>query len=203
MENNRSVIIIYIIFGILGTALFVFAGYVLSSAIYIIENQSMGFWDALMLVLSDPFNNCFNDYSILSMILGFLVFESLFALFLFFSSRSSDYEYSEDYESDESDVDLLENDKELISDNDLFKDVISGSMSAGNTLPEGDINDSDSFSSEIMEALFGNGYELDQIVAMLPIKSNMPDVTADTLMRMFKTNKSPAEISSYIELFYS
>ena len=204
MESRKSVVVIYIICGILGTFLFVFAGYIISAAIYISDNDLMSFFDGLMYVLSDPFRNYFNQYSILAMFVGFLLFETIYFIALTFG-RSSGFDEDDEVFSDSS---SSASEDSIISDNELFDGLLAGgSKNCGNNLDmdlSGDIIENDpSFESSIMDDLFSNGYQLDQITAMLPIKKYIPNVTSDILMRCFKQSMDPVDISSHIDEYFS
>ncbi len=207
MRNNKSVTIFFIIFGLLGTFLFIFVGYVISGALFISENQDMSFWQGFMYVLSDPFYNYLNDYSIFLMIAGFLTFEIIyFIVYISLSSGSGnpvDMDLADDIEL------AYQDSADEMSDKDLFNGYLSGSSlsdsgSGSEAVIDGLSPDSfSSFDDSIMNTLFDNGYELDQIIAMLPIKNYIPDVSADVLMMMFDNTLPKEEITASINSFYS
>lgn len=207
MWNNKIVTIFFIIFGLLGTLLFIFIGYVISGALFISENQDMNFWQGFMYVLSDPFYNYFNDYSIFLMIAGFLTFEIIY-FFVYISLSSGRGNITDSDLVDDTDLAYQDSADEM-SDKDLFNGYLSGSsLSDSGSGSKGVIDglSPDSFSSfddSIMNTLFDNGYELDQIIAMLPIKNYIPDVSADVLMMMFDNTLPKEEITASINSFYS
>lgn len=204
MKNRKVAIIISVICGLLGTFLFCFAGYIISAAIYLSDNDLMSFFDGLMYVLSDPFSNYFNQYTIISMVLGFLIFETIFFLVLFFGSSSDSSSIDDDSFDMTDNKTTLESSSDFKSDDDLFDGLLSSSSNNLSDDLSGDIIDNDpSFKEPIMNALFCNGYELDQILAMIPIKDKKPDISAEELMVLFKKSLSAEQIKSKMDTFWN
>lgn len=228
--NRKGSIITYLIIGIIGSVIFIFLGYFCAGALGIGQSEEIGFIDGLFTVLNSPFAGYFNDYTIVFMILGFILFESLFALFLFSHKKEEEVD-ADEYKPDIIDLVDIEDEQIKGKKNDLPDDVdlfmskgvkavtssdssgtrgyVSSSETGSDTKENGSGSDDDnlapdnlSFGSEIMEEMLGDNYELDQLLAMLSIKKYMKDVTADLLKRMFNPDMTPEEISSYISLFY-
>lgn len=223
MEEKRRINFIYIIIGVCGSLIGVYIGYLLAGIFGLTETMSLS--DAVFTVLANPFAGYKNNFTPILMLLGFIVFESGFALFLF-TRNKEDAIIEDEYKPDIIDlVDVDEMIKNEPSDMELFgslgttkaqtdkkekdfkvdRDFVSSedpkSISNGNEHSE-DVEEKLSFGSEIMDEMLGDHYTLEQMVAMISIKKYMKDVTADVLKRMFPPEMSAEEISSYIEIFY-
>lgn len=159
------------------------------------------------------------------MLLGFIIFESGYAMFLFTRGKEEVVD-EEEYEPDIiSLVDIDDMVKKEPSDLELFgnldkeksktdkkeeqytmdRDFVASEDSKKSSKDSDNNDEMDeklSFGSEIMDEMLGDHYTLEQMVAMISIKKYMKDVTADVLKRMFPPEMSAEEISSYIEIFY-
>lgn len=103
--------------------------------------------------------------------------------------------------SDDANVDERKKKKRLVS-LPSKADTEEETEKTDRTIDEPSTDEKLSFGSEIMDEMLGSHYTLDQMVAMINIKKYMKEVNADLLMRMFKPDMTPEEISSYISLFY-
>ena len=222
MEDNRRIKLIYLLIGVFGSAIGIFIGYLLAGVFGLTD--TMSFSDAFFTVLANPFAGYKNNFTPILMLLGFIVFESAYALFLF--TRTSEEPIDEEeYEPDiieRVDIDVK---KEEPSDLELFgdlaldkgktvkkeengavdRDFVSASETknaAADDKAFEEVDEKLSFGSEILDEMLGEHYTLEQMVAMISIKKYMKDVNADILKRMFSPEMSAEEISSYIDIFY-
>ena len=82
--NKAALIIIWVII----TFISIYIGYLICGAIPKIEGAEDGYGARLLSVLSDPFKGYFNEYSLVGMIVGFIVSEIIFG-FVFLLKFSS------------------------------------------------------------------------------------------------------------------
>ncbi len=222
MEDNRRIKLIYMLIGVFGSAIGIFIGYLLAGVFGLTD--TMSFSDAFFTVLANPFAGYKNNFTPILMLLGFIVFESAYALFLF--TRTSEEPIDEEeYEPDIIELVDIDVKKEEPSDLELFgnlaldkgktvkkeetgavdRDFVSASetkKAAADDKAFEEVDEKLSFGSEIMDEMLGDHYTLEQMVAMISIKKYMKDVNADILKRMFSPEMSAEEISSYIDIFY-
>lgn len=222
MEDNRRIKLIYLLIGVFGSAIGIFIGYLLAGVFGLTD--TMSFSDAFFTVLANPFAGYKNNFTPILMLLGFIVFESAYALFLF--TRTSEEPIDEEeYEPDIIELVDIDVKKEEPSDLELFgnlaldkgktvkkeengavdRDFVSASetkKAAADDKAFEEVDEKLSFGSEIMDEMLGEHYTLEQMVAMISIKKYMKDVNADILKRMFSPEMSAEEISSYIDIFY-
>ena len=223
MEEKKRINFIYVIIGVFGSVIGIFIGYLLAGVFGLTEFMSAS--DAFFTVLADPFAGYKNNFTPILMLLGFIIFESGYALFLFTRSTEesvNEEEYEPDIislvdiddmtQSEPSDLELFGNlnkeksktdkkEEKYIVDRDFVASEDSKKSSKDNDNND-DMDEKLSFGSEIMDEMLGDHYTLEQMVAMISIKKYMKDVTADVLKRMFPPEMSAEEISSYIEIFY-
>ena len=119
--NRKGSIITYLIIGIIGSVIFIFLGYFCAGALGIGQSEEIGFIDGLFTVLNSPFAGYFNDYTIDFMILGFILFESLFALFLFSHKKEEEVD-ADEYKPDIIDLVDIEDEQIKGKKNDLPDD---------------------------------------------------------------------------------
>ena len=222
MEDNRRIKLIYLLIGVFGSAIGIFIGYLLAGVFGLTD--TMSFSDAFFTVLANPFAGYKNNFTPILMLLGFIVFESAYALFLF--TRTSEEPIDEEeYEPDIIELVDIDVKKEEPSDLELFgdlaldkgktvkkeengavdRDFVSASETknaAADDKAFEEVDEKLSFGSEILDEMLGEHYTLEQMVAMISIKKYMKDVKADILKRMFSPEMSAEEISSYIDIFY-
>ena len=222
MEDNRRIKLIYLLIGVFGSAIGIFIGYLLAGVFGLTD--TMSFSDAFFTVLANPFAGYKNNFTPILMLLGFIVFESAYALFLF--TRTSEEPIDEEeYEPDIIELVDIDVKKEEPSDLELFgdlaldkgktvkkeengavdRDFVSASETknaAADDKAFEEVDEKLSFGSEILDEMLGEHYTLEQMVAMISIKKYMKDVNADILKRMFSPEMSAEEISSYIDIFY-
>jgi hypothetical protein len=222
MEEKRRINFIYVIIGVFGSVIGIFIGYLLAGVFGLTESMSAS--DAFFTVLANPFAGYKNNFTPILMLLGFIIFESGYAMFLFTRGKEEVVD-EEEYEPDIiSLVDIDDMVKKEPSDLELFgnldkeksktdkkeeqytmdRDFVASedSKSSKDSDNNDEMDEKLSFGSEIMDEMLGDHYTLEQMVAMISIKKYMKDVTADVLKRMFPPEMSAEEISSYIEIFY-
>jgi hypothetical protein len=223
MEEKRRINFIYVIIGVFGSVIGIFIGYLLAGVFGLTESMSAS--DAFFTVLANPFAGYKNNFTPILMLLGFIIFESGYAMFLFTRGKEEVVD-EEEYEPDIiSLVDIDDMVKKEPSDLELFgnldkeksktdkkeeqytmdRDFVASEDSKKSSKDSDNNDEMDeklSFGSEIMDEMLGDHYTLEQMVAMISIKKYMKDVTADVLKRMFPPEMSAEEISSYIEIFY-
>ena len=216
-QDDRHENIILIIAGVCGSILFIYLGYLIAAIIGYVQDNSTDVLTGAGMVLKKPFVKYFNQYTPITMILGFIAFEVIFFLIVM-RSRKVSFEKNNDQNVLNSD-DLLEELQERGSgESELNKSLyISPEEDDGIDLREqisvfkekkGDYSKKDSenpeivsFSDDVVTDLL-NDYDLSQIKAMLPLKEHISSVNVTLLRRMFKPTMSADEIGKYIKIFY-
>lgn len=213
--------------GILGSFLFILCGYWVAAAIGISHSDGIGFFKGLKSVLAEPFEAYFNDYTPIIMVLAFIIFETLFFLYMMYSRRKecmpereinveknniSENEYISENANDflmslsEEDVETIQMENyDVISGFGIIsqKDISSYSQnddiefSSGESVEERVAEFNDNMTMELLEY-----YDLQQITAMLMITKYIDNITTDMLKRMFRPSMPATEIGEYIKIFY-
>lgn len=111
--KKDSGILIYLIIGLIGSMFFIYFGYLLAGAVGVGEIEGIGFSNGIFAVLSNPFKGYFNDYTPIFMILGFILFECVFAIFLF-SRKKEEPVNMDEYKPDILDLVDLDNMLDLV-----------------------------------------------------------------------------------------
>ena len=83
MEEKRSGTFILLIVGFFGSVFFAFSGYLVGGALGIGQEQGIGFGNGMIVVLSNPFAKYLTKYTPITVLLGFIVFETIYILYLF------------------------------------------------------------------------------------------------------------------------
>lgn len=80
MKKGNTNKIALIIFWVIITFLSIFIGYLICGAIPKTEGSELGYGARFLEVLANPFRGYFNDYSLIGMIVGFIISEVIFGL---------------------------------------------------------------------------------------------------------------------------
>jgi hypothetical protein len=117
--------------GVFGSAVFIYVGYLVSGVLGYVRVDEMSYSEAFSTVFKSPFGSYFNEYSPVTMILGFIIFEAVY--FYILMRRRSEAEYVQDdkYEPDILDsaaragLDNPETYETSRKDRDMFSDIIN------------------------------------------------------------------------------
>lgn len=128
MENRSGGYLSTLLKGIVGSAIFIYIGYLVSGAIGMSGGEDISFIDALLNTIKSPFDNYFNDYSPITMILGFIIFEILYFLKMYKSRILRDVSDPDKYAPDILDVAAsagLDNPEVTKRSNEMFRNIFS------------------------------------------------------------------------------
>ncbi len=115
MEEKRSGSFIFLLVGLLGSVFFAFAGYLIGGALGVGLEKGIGFINGLFVVLANPFDKYFNKFTPITILLGFILFETIYILFLFFRKKEEPLN-EEEYKPDI--IDLVDIDGEAAGEMD-------------------------------------------------------------------------------------
>ena len=99
MEEKRSGTFILLIVGFFGSVFFAFSGYLVGGALGIGQEQGIGFGNGMIVVLSNPFAKYLTKYTPITVLLGFIVFETIYILYLF-TRKKDEPVNAEEYKPD-------------------------------------------------------------------------------------------------------
>ena len=232
MQKQKSESIFTLLKGVFWSAISIYIGYIVSGAIGLSGDGNVTFINALVECLKSPFDNYFNDYSPIIMILAFIIFEVLYFLKMLKSGKVREVSDPESYAPDIMDVAAsagVDND-EVRSSNDLFKDIFENNNHENDSISYDDSvdkfhnykdsysdgtnqtineNESDieenfdkSFPADITTELISDNYSISQIRAMQRILKYIDIKSANALEKLFKVDMSAADISEYISIMY-
>lgn len=222
-KKNLTYTLIVLLLGAIGSVIFILFGYWIGGAIGFVINDNLDFLTGFTKVMEDPFQKYFNNYTPVTMILAFILFEGVFFAFLI---RKKEVNNVDEEQFAPETIELIDlNKSNTVSDQELFEGKISKSdkteesdkkdyvlpekldekVSAQGIMDSSLENEKDdtplSFSDDIVSELLET-YDLAQITAMLKIKNYIDINDAGLLKRMFKNTMSAEDITSYIEMFY-
>ena len=224
-KSDKLYMLIMLFVGILGSVIFILVGYWVAGAMGIAQAEKISVWNGFNRVLGNPFSAYFNNYTPIIMILAFIVFETLYFLFLVYIRKSEKNHSSSNAEeigtldvTAQENVDEMDMFGDLLNDNNSFTDQQADLEIAGNIgviIPDNEVSTQDDMSIEqpsepvVREAVFSDDiavelldeYDMDQITAMLNLTKYM-DVDVALLRGMFKPSMDAKEISEFISLFY-
>lgn len=224
-NGKKTYVIILAIIGIVGSFFFIALGYWIAAAIGFVQTEGISFVQAFNKVLDNPFTGYFNNYTPIVMILGFIIFEFIFFIYLVNSRKI----VQPDMEIDDEDmytVSLNSSFNGMFEENavsDVKKEptepyydegfgivipdvdeteVVNPDETAINGKSEPEIGDREvSFSEDIAIELLET-YDMEQITAMLSLSKYMEKIDTSLLRRMFDPGMSAKEIAEYIDIFY-
>ena len=217
-----------VVAGLIGSALFILLGYWSAAAIGIAQTDNVGFLRAFNQVLNKPFEAYYNNYTPILTVLGFILAEFLFYLFLLYLKQQGD---ASDASSAVIQMDLTQPEKKVAelfevsfdedevesinSDNsttmELFEDdiIFSDNADVTDIMNEVELKDNIlinkekniSFSSDEMTILMQK-YDIAQITEMKRLSTYMEGVSVNLLMKTFHPSMSAKEIKECIDIFY-
>ena len=230
-QNDRHGSIVLVIAGVCGSIFFIYCGYLIAAMIDYVQEYSTDALTGAYVILSKPFDKYFNQFTPITMILGFIIFECIFFLMVIRKRRLQEDNGNVLVNPEVIDVAEKSFDKNIFDNSDrVFDEMLQES---GNTEPELDRSgyvspdfeakidlqrlvpkseESDmepdkidpeqiSFNDEVVTELL-NEYDLSQIRAMVALKKYISDCDVSLLRRMFRPTMSAEEISDYIRIFY-
>jgi hypothetical protein len=164
MNNQDNGINIITLFkGIFGSVIFIYLGYLLSGCLGYVNADDYSFSDAFFTVLQNPFGSYFNEYSPITMILGFILFEGVFFYLILRKRSNQEYDKSKMFEPDIMDVASragLDNPQEqeaaALKDRNMFSDMFVNT-NAGSNAYSGNVNGVGNDAYNYV-AQMGNGY---------------------------------------------
>lgn len=124
-QDDRHENIILIIAGVCGSILFIYLGYLIAAIIGYVQDNSIDVLTGAGMVLKKPFVKYFNQYTPITMILGFIAFEVIFFLIVMRSRKLKDNEEETLFDSEV--IDLAEvsfeknNDQNVLNSDDLLE----------------------------------------------------------------------------------
>lgn len=230
-QNDRHGSIVLVIAGVCGSIFFIYCGYLIAAMIDYVQEYSTDALTGAYVILSKPFDKYFNQFTPITMILGFIIFECIFFLMVIRKRRLQEDNGNVLVNPEVIDVAEKSFDKNIFDNSDrVFDEMLQES---DNTEPELDRSgyvspdfeakidlqrlvpkseESDmepdkidpeqiSFNDEVVTELL-NEYDLSQIRAMVALKKYISDCDVSLLRRMFRPTMSAEEISDYIRTFY-
>ena len=126
-QDDRHENIILIIAGVCGSILFIYLGYLIAARIGYVQDNSTDVLTGAGMVLKKPFVKYFNQYTPITMILGFIAFEVIFFLIVMRSRKLKDNEEETLFDSEV--IDLAEvsfeknNDQNVLNSDDLLEEL--------------------------------------------------------------------------------
>lgn len=126
-QDDRHENIILIIAGVCGSILFIYLGYLIAAIIGYVQDNSIDVLTGAGMVLKKPFVKYFNQYTPITMILGFIAFEVIFFLIVMRSRKLKDNEEETMFDSEV--IDLAEvsfeknNDQNVLNSDDLLEEL--------------------------------------------------------------------------------
>lgn len=124
-QDDRHENIILIISGVCGSILFIYLGYLIAAIIGYVQDNSTDVLTGAGMVLKKPFVKYFNQYTPITMILGFIAFEVIFIVMR--SRKLKDNEEETLFDSEV--IDLAEvsfeknNDQNVLTSDDLLEEL--------------------------------------------------------------------------------
>ena len=230
-QNDRHGSLVLVITGVCGSIFFIYCGYLIAAMIGYVQEYSTDALTGAYVILSKPFDKYFNQFTPITMILGFIIFECIF--FLMVIRKRIPQEENGNVLVNPEVIDVAEesfSQNTLENPNRIFDEMLRESDNSGSDMnetgyvspdfvskedlqdPVSKLEESDaesdkvdpekiSFSDEVVTELL-NEYDLSQIRAMLALKEHISDCDVSLLRRMFKPTMSAEEISDYINIFY-
>lgn len=126
-QDDRHENIILIIAWVCGSILFIYLGYLIAAIIGYVQDNSIDVLTGAGMVLKKPFVKYFNQYTPITMILGFIAFEVIFFLIVMRSRKLKDNEEETLFDSEV--IDLAEvsfeknNDQNVLNSDDLLEEL--------------------------------------------------------------------------------
>ena len=126
-QDDRHENIILIIAGVCGSILFIYLGYLIAAIIGYVQDNSTDVLTGAGMVLKKPFVKYFNQYTPITMILGFIAFEVIFFLIVMRGRKLKDNEEETLFDSEV--IDLAEvsfeknNDQNVLTSDDLLEEL--------------------------------------------------------------------------------
>lgn len=126
-QDDRHENIILIIAGVCGSILFIYLGYLIAAIIGYVQDNSTDVLTGVGMVLKKPFVKYFNQYTPITMILGFIAFEVIFFLIVMRGRKLKDNEEETLFDSEV--IDLAEvsfeknNDQNVLTSDDLLEEL--------------------------------------------------------------------------------
>ena len=126
-QDDRHENIILIIAGVCGSILFIYLGYLIAAIIGYVQDNSTDVLTGAGMVLKKPFVKYFNQYTPITMILGFIAFEVIFFLIVMRGRKLKDNEEETLFDSEV--IDLAEvsfeknNDQNVLNSDDLLEEL--------------------------------------------------------------------------------
>lgn len=126
-QDDRHENITLIIAGVCGSILFIYLGYLIASIIGYVQDNSTDVLTGVGMVLKKPFVKYFNQYTPITMILGFIAFEVIFFLIVMRGRKLKDNEEETLFDSEV--IDLAEvsfeknNDQNVLTSDDLLEEL--------------------------------------------------------------------------------
>ena len=126
-QDDRHENITLIIAGVCGSILFIYLGYLIAAIIGYVQDNSTDVLTGVGMVLKKPFVKYFNQYTPITMILGFIAFEVIFFLIVMRGRKLKDNEEETLFDSEV--IDLAEvsfeknNDQNVLNSDDLLEEL--------------------------------------------------------------------------------
>lgn len=126
-QDDRHENITLIIAGVCGSILFIYLGYLIAAIIGYVQDNSTDVLTGVGMVLKKPFVKYFNQYTPITMILGFIAFEVIFFLIVMRGRKLKDNEEETLFDSEI--IDLAEvsfeknNDQNVLNSDDLLEEL--------------------------------------------------------------------------------
>lgn len=126
-QDDRHENITLIIAGVCGSILFIYLGYLIAAIIGYVQDNSTDVLTGVGVVLKKPFVKYFNQYTPITMILGFIAFEVIFFLIVMRGRKLKDNEEETLFDSEV--IDLAEvsfeknNDQNVLTSDDLLEEL--------------------------------------------------------------------------------
>lgn len=126
-QDDRHENITLIIAGVCGSILFIYLGYLIAAIIGYAQDNSTDVLTGVGMVLKKPFVKYFNQYTPITMILGFIAFEVIFFLIVMRGRKLKDNEEETLFDSEV--IDLAEvsfeknNDQNVLTSDDLLEEL--------------------------------------------------------------------------------
>lgn len=224
MKKNNSFFkkFLFFIFWILFSAISILVAYWVAGAIPD-NGEGLGFGIRFVEIIQLPFEDYFNDYSPIAMVLAFIINEIIFGIiYISKFSFKNNAEEGDDVDVFQEDVprrprinqeiekDYTEEKSTTKSqefewsepDEEYWKKLAEKDDKSKKNIDEDKEEKEFVMDDGIFLKMFNAGYDMNQITAMMELTQYIPKIDDIQLKKMFKPNMSSDEIREYIEVFY-
>ena len=128
MKKKRGNDFVFLRIGVVGSVIFAYIGYLLAAALNIGQEEEISVLGAFVRTIMEPSSRSFNHFSPITMLLGIIVFETIYTGVLYLTSSPEEVEddVSQEYQADVLDrIDFDDIEKSNAEDQEIFSRAVS------------------------------------------------------------------------------